>query len=105
MIFKDTKALYYNENSEREQAEGTLRYNIAYLKNKKGEHVIKKASEQQTFSMLRWYVQSLPMHSKLFSYVKEMRALKAPPLLVKIFEKPEKAEAIIQHKSRFSHLK
>ena len=39
-----------------------------------------------------------------------MRALKPPTIspptpLVKTFERPEKAEAIIKHTSRFSHLK
>ena len=116
-------ALHYNENSEREQAttaEGTLRYNIADPKYKKGGYVVKKVSEQQTFSMLRWYVLSLSIHSHFsIDYVKELmdrtvqlckgdKRIETPNIspphpLAKTFERPEKAVAIIKHTSRFSH--
>lgn len=112
-------ALHYNCNKDRKQAiskYGTERYSIQYPKYKKGGYIVRQIKSKKKYGkylILLYYSQS---HCYLFTgYVttvsdavhkmvlENITTVKhaVPPPLNSTYEKPNKEDAIIEHKSRF----
>ncbi|XP_078327710.1 uncharacterized protein LOC111106332 isoform X2 [Crassostrea virginica] len=98
-------ALHYNENGMREQAftkDGQPQYNIIYPKFKKGGYTVREVKIGCTFgyvSKLMDIVFSNARESKISQV--EVERMEAPPPLCSSFEKPDKASAILEMKSRY----
>ncbi|XP_049895576.1 uncharacterized protein LOC126387059 [Epinephelus moara] len=100
-------AFHFNENSGRSQARtaaGELRFQIKFPKAKRGGHVVSMVKTKYTTE----YVSELMdlLFNKVIhdpgTFAAELRAVAVPGFLCSQYERPEKADAIARHVSRFS---
>ncbi|XP_034082366.1 uncharacterized protein LOC117552821 [Gymnodraco acuticeps] len=95
--------LHYNENASRHTATtkaGEQRFKIRYPKYKAGGHVVKKILVEATFSYVDDLMREVVDLCKKPSADRPVQ-LEEPPTLSSAMEKPDKAEAIKAHASRF----
>ncbi|KAM9364610.1 uncharacterized protein KZ484_010799 [Pholidichthys leucotaenia] len=95
--------LHYNENSSRHTAttkEGEERYSINYPKFKQGDHVVQKILEDATYRYVDDLIAEVVDLSKK-SNTERPEPIVEPPTLAAGMERPDKAEAVRVHTSRF----
>ncbi|XP_065894336.1 uncharacterized protein [Dysidea avara] len=95
-------ALHFNENSDRPQAltkQGVERYDVIQPKYKSGGYLVRKVHVKATYGYVEQLLQeTIEQCNTGGSDLQE----EDPKPLCSAFERPGKATAIQQHKSRFS---
>ena len=119
--------MHFNENSNRAQAEtlgGEKRFKISFPKYKQGGYAVRQVKVDQTFSELHQFTtplqQYIYMHCSIHSHIDYVDSLleeaitlclseevqqsrsEIPPSLCSKYERPAKADAIEEHRTRFN---
>jgi hypothetical protein len=95
-------ALNYNFNNERKQAttqDGKGRFNIQYPKYKKGGYIVRPIKTKSTHDFVAKIAELV--HKMAKENITLGVQTNIPPSLNSSYYKPNKDDAIIQHKTRF----
>ncbi|XP_065885779.1 uncharacterized protein [Dysidea avara] len=97
-------ALHFNENANRPQAvtkEGDECYDIVFPKYKKGGYIVKKVLVKPTYGYIEELMAETAKRCTAGEKQDHSNAPKTPEALASAYERPDKAKAIQEHKSRF----